>query len=95
MTLQKLCLPFASRTKINRINVLSGVDAQYTDKKDIKTYGLATDPSLEKLMYENDIPKFIAGTIIGTDATLSLLYSDEQISSKLFILLLNNLENNF
>ncbi|QLH08278.1 proteasome assembly chaperone family protein [Candidatus Nitrosotenuis sp. DW1] len=63
-------LAFCTKNKINKVIVPSGVDAQYTDKKDIKTYGLATDPSLEKFMYENDIPKFITGTIIGTDAAV-------------------------
>jgi len=63
-------LAFCTKNKITKVVVPSGVDAQYTDKKDIKTYGLATDPSLEKLMYENDIPKFITGTIIGTDAAI-------------------------
>lgn len=63
-------LAFCIKNKINKIIVSSGVDSEYTDKKDIKTYGLTTDQSLEKLMYENDIPKFIAGTIIGTDAAI-------------------------
>jgi uncharacterized protein len=72
-------LAFCIKNKIGRIIVPSGVDAQYTDKKDIKTYGLATDPSLEKLMYENDIPKFITGTIVGTDAAIITSFRNKRI----------------
>ncbi len=72
-------LAYCIKNKINKIIVPSGVDAQYTDKKDIKTYGLATDPSLEKLMYENDIPKFITGTIIGTDAAIITSFRNKHI----------------
>lgn len=72
-------LAFCIKNKINKIIVPSGVDSQYVDKKDIKTYGLATDPSLEKLMYENDIPKFIAGTIIGTDAAIITSFRNKRI----------------
>jgi len=72
-------LAFCIKNKINKIIVPSGVDSEYTDKKDIKTYGLATDPSIEKLMYENDIPKFIAGTIIGTDAAIITSFRNKRI----------------
>ena len=72
-------LAFCVKNKINKVIVPSGVDAQYVDKKDIKTYGLATDPALEKLMYENDIPKFIAGTIIGTDAAIITSFRNKHI----------------
>jgi uncharacterized protein len=72
-------LTFCIKNKINKIIVSSGVDSEYTDKKDIKTYGLATDHSLEKLMYENDIPKFIAGTIIGTDAAIITSFRNKHI----------------
>ena len=72
-------LAFCIKNKINKVIVPSGVDVQYTDKKDIKTYGLATDQTLEKLMYENDIPKFIAGTIIGTDAAIITSFRNKHI----------------
>lgn len=61
---------FCKRESIGKVIVPSGVDTDSVDKKDIKTYGLATDASLEKIMYDNDIPKFLAGSIIGTDATV-------------------------
>lgn len=61
---------FCIKNKIGKVVVPSGVDTQSTDAKDIKTYGLCTSPEFEKIMYENDIPKFIAGSIVGTDATV-------------------------
>jgi uncharacterized protein len=75
----KAILAFCIKNKINKVIVPSGVDVQYTDKKDIKTYGLTTDQTLEKLMYENDIPKFIAGTIIGTDAAIITSFRNKHI----------------
>ena len=70
---------FCLKSKINRVIVPSGVDTQSTDNKDLKTYGLATDESFEKIMYENDIPKFISGSIIGTDATVILTFKNYKI----------------
>ncbi|MFY9301396.1 MAG: PAC2 family protein [Candidatus Nitrosotenuis sp.] len=64
---------FCVKNKIGKVIVPSGVDTQSPDAKDIVTYGLGTDPSLDKIMYENDIPKFIAGSIIGTDATVIMI----------------------
>lgn len=61
---------YCKQQKIDKVIVASGVDTESVDRKDVKTYGLATDESLEKIMYENDIPKFLAGSIIGTDATV-------------------------
>lgn len=65
---------FCQKNHIKKVIVPSGVDTQSTDSKDTKTYGLATHPSFEKLMYDNDLPKFIAGSIIGTDATVITVF---------------------
>jgi uncharacterized protein len=65
---------FCQKNKIGKVIVPSGVDTQSTDSKDAKTYGLATHSSFEKIMYENDMPKFIAGSIIGTDATVIMVF---------------------
>jgi uncharacterized protein len=59
--------------------VPSGVDTQGIDSKDTKTYGLATDPVFDKIMYENDIPKFLSGTIIGNDALVILTFRNYRI----------------
>jgi uncharacterized protein len=70
---------YCKKQKISKVIVPSGVNAQDTDRKDVKTYGLATDESLEKMLYENDIAKFIAGTIIGTDATIITTFRNYKI----------------
>jgi uncharacterized protein len=70
---------FCVKNKIGMVIVPSGVDTQSTDAKDIKTYGLPTDQVLEKIMYENDLPKFISGSIIGTDATVITTFRNYKI----------------
>ncbi|CDI06368.1 proteasome assembly chaperone family protein [Candidatus Nitrosotenuis uzonensis] len=70
---------FCKREKISKVIVPSGVDTESVDKKDIKTYGLATDESLEKLLYDNSIPKFLAGSIIGTDAAVISTFRNSRI----------------
>ncbi|MEO9309760.1 MAG: PAC2 family protein [Nitrososphaera sp.] len=70
---------FCRKNRINRVIVPSGVDTQGIDSKDTKTYGLATDPVFDKIMYENDIPKFLSGTIIGNDALVILTFRNYRI----------------
>lgn len=70
---------FCNKNKISRVIVPSGVDTQSTDAKDIKTYGLSTDQAFEKIMYENDMPKFISGSIIGTDASVITTFRNYKI----------------
>jgi len=70
---------YCRKNKISKVIVPSGVDTQSTDAKDIKTYGLPTDQSFEKIMYENEMPKFIAGSIIGTDATVITTFRNYKI----------------
>jgi uncharacterized protein len=65
--------------KITKVLVPSGVDTDVYDGKNIKTYGLATHDSLDKLMYENDISKFLAGSIVGTDATVIIVFRNYRI----------------
>jgi len=70
---------FCIKNKIGKVIVPSGVDTQSTNSKDIKTYGLSTDQTFEKVMYENEMPKFIAGSIIGTDATVITTFRNYKI----------------
>lgn len=70
---------FCRKNKIGKVIVPSGVDTQSADSKDVKTYGLTTDQSFEKTMYENDIPKFIAGSILGTDASVITVFRNYRI----------------
>jgi uncharacterized protein len=61
---------FCKQEKISTVIVPSGVDAESTNQQESKTHGLVTDESLDKLLYDNDIPKFLAGSIVGTDAVV-------------------------
>jgi uncharacterized protein len=70
---------YCLKNKISKVIVPSGVDTESIEGKEIKTYGLVTHESLEKLMYENDIPKFLAGTIIGTDASIINIFRNYKI----------------
>lgn len=70
---------YCLKNKISKVIVPSGVDTESIESKEIKTYGLVTHESLEKLMYENDIPKFLAGTIIGTDASIINIFRNYKI----------------
>lgn len=65
---------FCKKNQIGKVIVPSGVDTQSTDSKDAKTYGLATHQSFEKIMYDKELPKFLAGSIIGTDATVITVF---------------------
>jgi len=61
---------YCKKEGIGKVIVPSGINTEGPDQKDIRTYGLATDESLERLLYYNDIPKFLSGSIMGTDATV-------------------------
>jgi uncharacterized protein len=61
---------FCKKEQIGVVIAPSGVDAESVNKKESNTHGLVTDESLDKILYDNDIPKFLAGSIIGTDAAV-------------------------
>ena len=50
--------------------MISGLESSNADPHVPKVYGLVTHQKLEKLLYDNEIPKFISGTIFGTDAVV-------------------------
>lgn len=61
---------FSKKNKIDMIIVLSGIHAAERNLSNLKTYGLVTDEKLDKVLYENEIPKFLSGMIAGPDATI-------------------------
>ena len=63
-------IQFAKKNKISKTIIVSGLDSQNRDPKNPKAYGLVTHQSLEKLLYQNAIPKFLSGTVFGTDAAI-------------------------
>ncbi|HSB57167.1 MAG TPA: PAC2 family protein [Nitrosopumilaceae archaeon] len=63
-------IDFSTKNKIDVIVFLSGIHTAERNLENIKTYGLVTDEKLDKMLYENEIPKFLSGMIAGPDATI-------------------------
>jgi len=63
-------IDFCKKNKVGMIIILSGLQAIGRDLVSLKTYGLVTDERLERVLYENEIPKFLSGMITGPDATI-------------------------
>lgn len=63
-------IDFSKKNKIDMIVLLSGIHAVERNAANLKTYGLVTDEKLDKVLYENEIPKFLSGMIAGPDATI-------------------------
>ncbi len=72
-------IEFVKENKIAKTIIVSGLDSQTRDPKAPKAYGLVTHQSLEKLLYENQIPKFLAGTVFGTDAAVISAFRQSSI----------------
>ena len=72
-------LNFCTANKISKIFMVSGLDAINRDPKSLKIFGLVTHQSLEKSLYENDIPKFLSGSIFGTDAAMISVFRKSKI----------------
>lgn len=63
-------IDFAKRNHVDLVVFLSGIHVPERDVSHLKTYGLVTHEKLEKLLYDNGIPKFLSGVISGPDATI-------------------------
>ena len=63
-------IDFSKKNKIDMIVFLSGIHTADRNLTNPKTYGLATDERLDKVLYENEIPKFLSGMIAGPDAMI-------------------------
>jgi uncharacterized protein len=75
----KSVIEFAKEKKIEKTIIVSGLDSQTRDPKAPKVYGLVTHQVLEKLLYDNKIPKFLAGTVFGTDAAVISAFRESNI----------------
>ena len=60
----------AKRNKIDKTIIISGLQSLDTENKNPQVFGLVTHKSLEIVLYENVIPKFLSGTIFDTDAVV-------------------------
>jgi uncharacterized protein len=63
-------IDFSKKNNIGLIVFISGIHAPDRNVTNLKTYGLVTRESLEKILYDNEIPKFLTGIISGPDATI-------------------------
>ncbi|HII36850.1 MAG TPA: proteasome assembly chaperone family protein [Nitrosopumilaceae archaeon] len=63
-------IDFSKKNKIAVIVFLGGINKADRNLENLKTYGLVTDEKLDKVLYENEIPKFLSGMIAGPDATI-------------------------
>lgn len=75
----EILIDFAKKNKIEKTIIISGLDSANRDPKVPKAYGLVTHNKLEKMLYENNIPKFLSGTIFGTDASVISAFRANEI----------------
>ena len=70
---------FCKKNAIKKIVIVSGMES-INQKKDFqKIYGLVTHPVLESILYNNQIPKFLDGSIFGTDAAIISVFRKTKI----------------
>ena len=72
-------LEYCKENKIGKILMTSGMETVNKSTKDPNVYGLTTHQSLEKILYDNDIPKFLSGSIFGTDAAILSVFRKSDI----------------
>jgi len=72
-------LVYCKKNKIKKIIIISGMETVNRDPKAPKIFGLVTHQSLEKLLYDYAIPKFLAGSIFGTDAAMITAFRKSKI----------------
>ncbi len=63
-------IDFSKKNNVDLIVFTSGIHVPDRNVTSLKTYGLVTRESLEKILYDNEIPKFLSGIISGPDATI-------------------------
>lgn len=78
-------LKFCKKKKIGKTIMVSGLESPNNDPSDCKVYGLVTHQSLEALLYEANIPKFLSGTIFGTDAIILSLFRTANIPAMILL----------
>jgi uncharacterized protein len=72
-------LDYCKKNQIKKIIIISGMETVNRDPKAPKIFGLVTHQSLEKLLYDYGIPKFLAGSIFGTDAAMITAFRKSKI----------------
>lgn len=70
---------FCKKNAIKKIVIVSGMESVNQKKDTQKIYGLITHPVLESILYNNQIPKFLDGSIFGTDAAIISVFRKTKI----------------
>lgn len=70
---------FCQKNGIKKIVIVSGMGAVSQSKETPKIYGLVTDQILENILYNNEIPKFLEGSIFGVDAAIISVFRKSKI----------------
>ena len=70
---------FCKRNNIKKIIIVSGMETPNQEKNAPKIYGLVTHPILDNVLYKNQIPKFLDGSIFGTDASIISVFRKTKI----------------
>ena len=70
---------FCKKNTIKKVLMISGMETINQQKDIPKIYGLATQTKLENILYVNGIPKFLDGSIFGTDAIIISIFRKKKI----------------
>ena len=70
---------FCKKNTIKKIVIVSGMETPSKQSDTPKIFALATHPALESLLYKNKIPKFLDGSIFGTDAAIISVFRKTKI----------------
>jgi len=70
---------FCKENQVKKIVFVSGMESINQKKDDPKIYGLVTHKTLESVLYNYQIPKFLDGSIFGTDAVIISVFRKTKI----------------
>lgn len=70
---------YSTKNNIHRVIIASGMETINSSPNSPKIYGLVTHPSLEKILYQNNISKFLSGSIFGSDASIISVFRKSSI----------------
>ena len=70
---------FCKKNAIKKILIVSGMETVNKEKNTQQIYGLVTHPILDNILYNNQIPKFLDGSIFGTDASIISVFRKTKI----------------
>lgn len=72
-------LQYCKSNDIKKIIIVSGMETINREPNTPKIYGLVTHQSLEEILYDNQISKFLSGSIFGTDAAIITVFRKSKV----------------